>query len=79
MKEKYTLEQWRKLRGLSQEELAIKVGVSSRTIVNYEKDVQNLRNASYYKVQKIADVLGIKLSQIFLIDTSEKPKRRAVT
>ena len=35
---KYTLEQWRKLKGLSQEELARKSGLSARTIINYEKE-----------------------------------------
>ncbi|MFB5068318.1 MAG: helix-turn-helix transcriptional regulator [Aerococcus sanguinicola] len=75
--EKYTLAQWRKLRGMSQEELAFRVGVTARTIANYEKDVTNFGKASYDTVQKLADVLDIKLSQFFLENTSEKPKLHA--
>lgn len=75
MTEKYTLKQWRNLRGLSQEDLARKVGVTSRTIANYEKDVEQFGNASYQIVQKIVDALDINLSVIFLGTTSEKPKQ----
>ncbi len=62
----YTLEQWRKLRGLSQEELAKKVNLSTRTIWNYENDNNKLRSASYSTIAKIAEVLSIKTQQIFL-------------
>lgn len=75
MDEQYSLKQWRNLRGYSQEELAREVGVSTRTISNYENDVENLGNASYRRVQKIVNVLNIKLDQIFLGETSEKQKR----
>ena len=71
----YTLAQWRRLRGLSQDELAAMVGITSRTIANYEKDVSNLGKASYEVVQRLAGALDVKLSQIFLGDTSEKPKQ----
>lgn len=74
MGEQYSLKQWRNLRGYSQEGLAREVGVSTRTISNYENDVENLGNASYKRVQKIVDVLDIKLDQIFLGMTSEKQK-----
>lgn len=63
---KYTLEQWRKLKGLSQEELARKSGLSARTIINYEKEPNAFSKASYQKVQKIANILEIKLSQFIL-------------
>ncbi|MCT7702545.1 MAG: helix-turn-helix transcriptional regulator [Lactobacillus crispatus] len=62
---KYTLEQWRKLKGFSQEELARKTGLSARTIINYEKK-HTLPKASYQNVQKIANALDIKLSQFIL-------------
>lgn len=75
MSEKFTLKQWRNIRGLSQEELAERVGVTSRTILSYEKDVNKLGNASYITVQRIADTLQIKLSDIFLGADSEKPKQ----
>lgn len=69
-KEKYTLAQRRKLRGFFQEELAKKAGLTSRTIINYESGGKNSLNASYKTIQKLADVLDIKLSQIFSGDTS---------
>lgn len=68
------LEQWRKLRGFSQEELAEKAGVSTRSIWNYENNPGSLLSASYENVRKIALVLGVKTNQIFLNDISEKPK-----
>ncbi|HCD19439.1 XRE family transcriptional regulator [Macrococcoides caseolyticum subsp. caseolyticum] len=69
-----TLEQWRKLKGYTQEGLAKACGVTARTIGNYEKDVAYLENAQYSTLKKIADVLEIKVANIFLDSTSEKPK-----
>lgn len=63
-----TLAQWRKLRGLSQEEMAKKVNVSTRTIWSYENDINNLRNASYNTISLIANALEIRTGQIFLGD-----------
>ena len=70
-----TLKQWRGLREISQRELAIKSGINERSIVNYESDVKRLRNAQYSTIKRIADVLEIEVSNIFLDDTSEKPKQ----
>lgn len=72
--EKYSLAQWRKLRGMSQEQLAVMAGVSARSIINYEGSEEALSNASYKTVQALADCLGIKISQIFLGAVSEKQK-----
>ena len=33
--EKYSLAQWRKIRGLSQEQLAVMAGISARSVINY--------------------------------------------
>ena len=60
-----TLAQWRKLRGLSQEEMAKKVNVSTRTIWSYENDINNLRNASYNTISLIANALEIRTGKIF--------------
>lgn len=65
----------RKLNRLSQEELATKTGLTPRTINNYEKDVNNLRNASYKNVEKIAKTLNVSVDDIFLEDTSVFLKR----
>ena len=70
-----TLAEWRGLRGLTKVKLAEKVGLSARTIYNYESDVKNLRRADYETIKTIADALDIKVSQIFLDYTSEKPKQ----
>lgn len=69
-----TLEQWRKLKGFTQESLAKASGVTARTIGNYEKDVRLLESAQYSTIKTIADVLEIKVANIFLDSTSEKPK-----
>jgi|GEM_PF-731019 len=70
-----TLAQWRKLRGLSQEEMAKKVNVSTRTIWSYENDINNLRNASYNTISLIANALEIRTGQIFLGDDFGKPNK----
>ncbi len=69
-----TLKQWRNLRDLSQKELANEANVTERSIANYEKDVKNLQNAKYATVKRFADALDVKVDNIFLSDTSEKPK-----
>jgi DNA-binding helix-turn-helix protein len=60
------------LRGLSQEEMAKKVNVSTRTIWSYENDINNLRNASYNTISLIANALEIRTGQIFLGDNFGK-------
>ncbi|MDW4416470.1 helix-turn-helix transcriptional regulator [Staphylococcus saprophyticus] len=69
-----TLQQWRGLRGYSKVELARKSGVTERTIYSFEKDVENLNNANYRTIKKIANALEIRVENIFLDNTSEKPK-----
>ena len=51
---------------LSQEELAKKSGLTSRSIGFYEADVNNLRKAKYETIAVIADVLGVSVNDIFL-------------
>lgn len=70
-----TLQQWRGLRGLNKRQLAEKSGITEKSIYNYEKDINNLRSASYDTIKSICDALDIKVSQIFLDDTSENPKQ----
>ena len=69
-----TLEQWRKLRGLTQESLAKKVGVTTRSIGKYERDVQQLESAQYSTIRKIAEVLDIEIHNLYLDSTKEKPE-----
>ncbi|MDG0821376.1 helix-turn-helix domain-containing protein [Staphylococcus equorum] len=69
-----TLKQWRGLRGYSKVDLARKSGVTERTIYSFEKDIENLHNANYRTIKKVANALDIKVENIFLDDNSEKPK-----
>lgn len=64
--QKDKLKVWRVRAGLNQKQLAQKAGVSERTIINYESDVNNLRKAEYRTIEKLADVLGIVVDNIFL-------------
>lgn len=69
-----TLQQWRGLRGYSKVDLARKSGVTERTIYSFEKDIENLHNANYRTIKKVANALDIKIKNIFLDYTSEKLK-----
>ena len=51
---------------LSQEELAQKAGLTSRSIGMYEADVNNLRKAKYETIAVLADALGVTVNDIFL-------------
>ena len=73
---KLQLKQLRILNSLSREELAVLTGLTSRTIYNYEKDINNLRKANYETIEKLASALGVSVDNIFLSLTSEKPKLR---
>lgn len=68
-----TLQQWRGLRGYSKVDLAKKSGVTERTIWSFEKDVENLNNANYRTIKKLATALDIRVDNIFLDDNSGKP------
>lgn len=74
-KEKYTLQQLRGLNGLTKEELSRKSNVTSRTILSYEADIEKMRNGKYSTLEKLAQALGVRVSDIFLDPDSEKPKQ----
>lgn len=57
-----TLQTIRQKKGLSQEDLALKIGMSQETISQYETGT---RRPSITTARKIADVLGVKLDAIF--------------
>lgn len=61
----------------TQKDLAIASGLSERTINTYESDIDNLRNARYKNVEKVANALGVSIDEIFLSTVSEKPKQPA--
>lgn len=74
MSEKMTLRQWRVVKNFRVKELAQKTGLTERTINSYEHDIESLRRASYQNVETLATALGIRVGDIFLSPTSEKPK-----
>lgn len=63
--EKYTLKQLRGLRDMSQEELAVKSGVTSRSVAIYEKSPEAFKRASFETVAAIALALNVEIKQIF--------------
>jgi transcriptional regulator with XRE-family HTH domain len=63
---KKTLRQIRRERDITQEELSKKTGLSDRIISLYENDIEVLRGASYYNLEKIADALDVKIADIYL-------------
>lgn len=72
--ERLSIRQLRGLRLMTQEELNKATGISTRTIGSYEDDVNKLRKASYETIEKLATALGVTVDDIFLDQTSEKPK-----
>lgn len=51
---------------LTQEELAQKAGLTTRSIGFYEADVNNLRKAKYPTLENLAKALGVSVDDIFL-------------
>lgn len=66
-----TLKTLRRFRGMTQEELAKATGITSRTIMSYENDVEKLRKARYDTIDKLANALSVSVDDIFLDDVSE--------
>lgn len=66
MDRQYSIRELRARKNISQAELAELTGLTARTIYVYEKDVANLRNASYSNIKKLADALDVELEEIFL-------------
>ena len=68
MTEKYTLKQWRGIKGWSQNELADAAGLTTRTIYDYESGATSLVNAKHGNVKQLAKALGIKVEDIDMGD-----------
>ena len=71
---KLTIRQWRSLKGMSKAKLSRDSGVTERTIYRLEETQKNVQNANFKTLHKLAEVLGIKVDDIFLGEDSEKPK-----
>lgn len=67
------IKEFRKIRGLTQKQLAEKLGVTTITIQNYEN---NRREPNIETLNKIADVLNVTINDLigddFIIGASEK-------
>ena len=61
---KKTLKEWRKERGISQEELARRLNVSTWTVGRYESE--GLKNAKFETVINITEVLGVDLDNLII-------------
>lgn len=68
---KFSLKELRARHNLTQEELARLAGLSPKTINCYEKDVNRLRGASFKNLEKLAEVLKVKVDDIYLGQTKE--------
>lgn len=62
MEDKYTVKELRARKNWTQAETALKLGISTQTYNAWEKDISNV---AVSKVQAVADLFGVKLSQIF--------------
>ncbi|MGZ6376266.1 MAG: helix-turn-helix transcriptional regulator [Ktedonobacterales bacterium] len=69
---KKTLKEWRKERGMTQLELATKIGVTPPTIWN----IENGRNRpTFDNVMAIAEILGVQIDQIIWPEYKPYPSR----
>ena len=60
---KLTIKEWRAIKGVSEEELAVICKVSSRTITNWEKHPGSIKAA---KLVALSNALGVDLNEIRL-------------
>lgn len=58
------LAQYRKKSRLSQVELAKKVGISTHSLSIYEEPTYNLKELSLVKLERICEVLNLKISDL---------------
>jgi transcriptional regulator with XRE-family HTH domain len=68
-----TLREWRKLRGLSQRELAEKAGVSRNTIGSIETGAGTVNEPYSRTLYKLATALGISVQQLHASPTDWQP------
>lgn len=63
---KFTLPMLRLYRGITQEELAKKIGVSTLSILRWERD--NLEGTRVKDIKKLCEVLGVTPNDIIHLD-----------
>lgn len=62
----FSIKELRARKDISQVELADLTGLAPGTIYLYEKDINNLRSASYSTIEKLAQALDVETNEIFL-------------
>ena len=67
------LREWRKLRGLTQRELANKAGVSAMTVIRLERNAAS-PSPTLSMLERLAQVLGIAVTDLL---PKKKPRRRS--
>ena len=65
---RFSIKQWRQVRGLSQEEMAARIGVHPNTYRKMESDPMQIRLTT---LQKICEVLKVNSSDI-IVDTEKE-------
>ena len=65
---RFSIKQWRQVRGLSQEEMAARIGVHPNTYRKMESDPMRIRLIT---LQKICEVLKVNSSDI-IVDTEKE-------
>ena len=63
---KYTIKELRARNNYTQEKLAKLAELNPKTINMYENNIESLRNASYKNIEKLAEVLRVRVDEIFL-------------
>lgn len=63
---KYTIKELRARNNYTQEKLANIAELSPKTVNMYENNIESLRNASYKNIEKLAEVLRVRVDEIFL-------------
>lgn len=69
------LAHYRKQAKLSQSQLAEAVGISVRTLQDYEQGARNINKASAISVYKMAHVLGVTVENILELEEEIKAGR----
>ncbi|MBU7561169.1 helix-turn-helix transcriptional regulator [Weissella cibaria] len=64
--EKHTLGEWRRMKNISRVSLAAMSGTTERTIANYEESNDNLRKASYERIEALASALDLTIDNFDL-------------
>lgn len=61
---KFTIKQWRGIKGITQEQLAQKLGVSKVTIINWERGTHRPHKD---RLEEMGELFGVKSKEIQLI------------